>query len=80
MLKLVARQAAVSAAIGTAIGFVLAVTVSRYMASLLFSVRPSDPLTFFAVALALAATTVSAVLVPARRATHIDPMEALRYE
>jgi len=54
--------------------------LTRLMASLLFGVRPTDPMTFIAVALLLAAIAVLASLVPAHRAVKVDPMVALRYE
>jgi putative ABC transport system permease protein len=66
--------------VGVAAGIVGALATSRLLASFLFDVRPSDPLTFAAVALLLAAIAMLASLVPALRATRVDPMIALRNE
>ena len=52
----------------------------RFIAKLLFSTTPLDPLTFAAVPILLAAVALAASYIPARRATRIDPMVALRYE
>jgi putative ABC transport system permease protein len=62
--------------IGAAMGF----TVTRLMRDLLFGVSAGDPVTFAAVAALLAAVTILASYVPARRATKIQPMVALRHE
>ena len=68
------------AAIGIAVGSVAALGLMRLMASMLFGVKPIDPLTYAAVALALAAAAAMASYIPARRAMLVDPMVALRYE
>jgi len=65
---------------GIAIGLAGALALTRLLSSLLFEVRASDPITFGAVALLLAAVALLACYVPARRAMRADPMIALRYE
>ncbi|HEY0367923.1 MAG TPA: ABC transporter permease [Pyrinomonadaceae bacterium] len=78
VLRLVLRRAMTLAAIGIVIGVAGAVAVTRYLTSLLFGVKPVDVVTFVAVAAVLALVVLVACLVPARRATKIDPLEALR--
>jgi putative ABC transport system permease protein len=67
-------------AAGLAVGFAAALSAGRLVSGLLFGVRAADPLTFAAVAGVLLAAALAACLIPARRATRIDPLEALRYE
>jgi putative ABC transport system permease protein len=74
------REGAIMTAAGVAIGLVAALALTRFAASLLFGVTPTDPITFVAVPLLLVCVSAVALWSPARRATNIDPMEALRQE
>jgi predicted permease len=78
--RLVLRQATLLVLIGIAAGIAAAVAATRLMATLLYGVRPVDPLTFGAVSLLLAAVAVLASVIPTLRATRVDPQEALRWE
>jgi predicted permease len=80
ILVLIVRQGMVIATIGLALGLSGAFILTRFMASLLFGVRPGDPLTFGAIALTLGMVAFLASYIPARRASGIDPMVALRSE
>jgi len=80
VLSLVVREGAKLAFIGIAIGIAAAFVLTRLMASLLFAVKPTDPATFAGVAILLAVVALAACYIPARRATRIDPLVALRYD
>jgi putative ABC transport system permease protein len=80
VLRMVLRRTLVLAGLGVAVGAVVALGVTRVLAKFLFEVKPSDPATFLAVAVLLSGVALGAGWIPARRATKVDPMEALRYE
>jgi putative ABC transport system permease protein len=80
VLRLVVGQGMMLAGLGVGIGLVVALLATKVMASLLFGIGAKDPLTFVAIALIIAGVALAACFVPARRATKVDPMVALRYE
>ena len=80
VLSLVLGQGLKLAGIGLAIGLVAAVVASKLLAKVLFSVKPTDPATYAAVAVLLGAVAMLACYLPARRATKVDPLVALRQE
>jgi len=80
VLKIVVRQGIVLAIVGMIIGTGAAIAVTRYLNTILYDVHPGDPITLFAVGLILLAVALVACFVPARRATRVDPIVALRNE
>jgi predicted permease len=80
VLSMVLSDGARMTLVGVAIGFVAALGLTRLMRNMLFGVKPTDPLTFVAVAFLLCLIALLACYLPARRATKVDPIVALRYE
>ena len=80
VLRLVLKQGMMPVVVGLAIGGSGALVLTRLLASLLYGIGPNDPLTLAVVSLLLAAVALLACYLPARRATKVDPMVALRYE
>jgi predicted permease len=80
ILRLILAGAGKLTVIGVAIGLISALGLTRLMAKLLYGVGPADPLTFIAVPAILISVALLASYLPARRATKVDPMTALRYE
>jgi len=77
---MVVRHGMLLASIGVAIGLVAAAAVTRIMSSMLFEIRPVDPVTYAAVSLGLLAAAAAASYVPAHRASSVNPVDALRAE
>jgi putative ABC transport system permease protein len=80
ILKLVVKSGIGLALVGVGIGLVSALALTRLMETVLFGVTPTDTLTVVIAALGLMAVAVVACYIPARRATKVDPLVALRYE
>jgi hypothetical protein len=80
ILRLILWDGVRLVALGTALGLCAALTLSRLLRTLLFSIGPHDPITFAAVTALLALVALAATLLPARSATKVDPVVALRYE
>ncbi|MFI5126128.1 MAG: ABC transporter permease [Candidatus Acidiferrales bacterium] len=80
VLRLVVGQGILLAVVGAAVGIGVAVGVTRYLESMLFNVHANDPVTMIGVAVLLTLVALAACYIPARRATRVDPMVALRYE
>ena len=80
LLRLVIGQGARLAGIGVVIGLLVSLALSRVMASLLYNTKPTDPGTYIAVSLLMLCIALLAAVLPARRASQVDPMVALRAE
>jgi ABC-type antimicrobial peptide transport system permease subunit len=80
VLRMVLTEAGKMALVGVGIGLVASFLLTRLMSSMLFGVSTHDPLTFLGVAVLLTSVALAACLVPARRATRVDPIVALRCE
>jgi putative ABC transport system permease protein len=80
VVRMIFRQGALQLAIGMIVGLALALGVSQLLRIILFDVQPRDPMIFSGVAVVLVATGLMACLIPARRATRVDPLVALRSE
>ena len=80
VVRAVLRETLLLVAVGAALGIPLTIACGRFVAGLLFGLTPADPLTIATAVLVLLATGIVAASLPARRATKVDPMMALRYE
>jgi ABC-type antimicrobial peptide transport system permease subunit len=80
VVVLVLRRTALLSIVGIALGLAAAIGVTRVLTKFLFGVEPTDPLTFAIVTAALGATAFAAAFVPARRASRVDPLIAIRHE
>jgi ABC-type antimicrobial peptide transport system permease subunit len=80
VLRLVVGQGIALVIVGVAVGIAGSLGFTRYLQSLLYGVRPTDPATFAGVATLLILVALATCYIPARRATRVDPMVALRYE
>jgi putative ABC transport system permease protein len=80
VLGMILRRGMGTTVVGLGVGVVMAFGLARLVSSLIFGVSAADPATFVGIPLALIGTAVVAIVIPARRATKVDPILALRYE
>jgi putative ABC transport system permease protein len=80
VFKMILGQGMMLTLIGMAAGLLGAFALTRLMTSMLFTVKPTDPITFTTVALLLLLIALIACYIPGRRATKVDPVNSLRYE
>ncbi len=80
VLKLVLRQGMLLTVVGVSLGVIASLAVTRVLSSLLYGIRPTDGATYISVSLILTGVALTACYLPARRASKVDPMVALRYE
>jgi putative ABC transport system permease protein len=80
IMKMVLRQSIVIVVIGLVIGLAAALAGTRTIANLIVGIKPTDPVTFVTVAVVLSTIALVACWIPARRATRVSPLTALRYE
>ena len=80
ILRMALAEGTATIALGVGTGLLGALALTRFLESMLFSIKATDPLTFGSIAALLAAVTLLACLLPAHRATHVDPLMALRHE
>jgi putative ABC transport system permease protein len=80
VLTMITKEGMLLVSLGIGLGAILALLLSRFLAGLLYGVKSNDPITLAAVSVLLLVAALAATLLPARRATRVDPMVALRYE
>jgi len=80
VLRMIVNEGMKLAILGLLLGLVGAIVATKYLESQLYGIKARDPLTFITVAAALALVALAACYFPARRATKVDPLTALRYE
>ncbi len=80
VLFMILRESSWLAILGITAGLIAAITLTRFIRSMLYGLKPSDPTTLIAATLILLAIAITAAYGPARRASRIDPMQALRHE
>jgi putative ABC transport system permease protein len=80
VLRMILKQGATLAVMGAILGLIGSLALMRFLGSQLYDIKPGDPATLVGAALLMVAVALAASYIPARRATRVDPMVALRYE